>query len=89
LALQQAIDHDLGGLHRRQGGDGLGIEGVQIFARGQHVGVPDRVAARAREDVFPFQAFQQTAQFVVGADLLQTEFQEFHQGLDASLSTLV
>jgi hypothetical protein len=37
----------------------------------------------------PSRAFQQTAQFVVGADLLQAEFQEFHQGLDGFASTLV
>lgn len=41
------------------GGDGLGVEGVHVLARRQHVGVPDRVPTGARGDVLAVERVDQ------------------------------
>mmetsp|Transcript_21009 Transcript_21009/g.46075 ORF Transcript_21009/g.46075 Transcript_21009/m.46075 type:complete len:1268 (+) Transcript_21009:731-4534(+) len=75
LAVQQAVNHQLGVLQGSLGGDGLGVQGVDVLAGGQHHGVTDGVTTWARLHVLAVQGLSQGAQLVVLDHLLQAELQ--------------
>eukprot|EP00976_Prorocentrum_cordatum_P062338 1176687-Prorocentrum_minimum.AAC.1 len=65
LPLQQALHHHARALHGGRGGDCLGVQGVDVLAGGEHVRVPDRVAAGTRQGVVAHQRVLKRAQLVV------------------------
>mmetsp|Transcript_27247 Transcript_27247/g.59503 ORF Transcript_27247/g.59503 Transcript_27247/m.59503 type:complete len:1448 (-) Transcript_27247:88-4431(-) len=75
LALNQALHHHARRLHGRRGGDRLGVQGVDVLAGGEHVGVADGVAAGAGEDVVAVERLLERAQLVVLHHLLQAELE--------------
>eukprot|EP00962_Isochrysis_galbana_P012886 scaffold3665_cov102-Isochrysis_galbana.AAC.3 len=85
LALEQAVDDNLGANARGRSGDGLRIERVHVLARGQHEWVADRVAAGARRDELGVEALQQGAHLVVGHDLLEAKLEVAERLLDVGV----
>ncbi len=60
---QPSLQETSGNAHL--GGDGLGVQGVDVLAGGQHVGVADGVTAGAGLHVLAVQGLNQGAQLVV------------------------
>mmetsp|Transcript_5701 Transcript_5701/g.23522 ORF Transcript_5701/g.23522 Transcript_5701/m.23522 type:complete len:1185 (+) Transcript_5701:1625-5179(+) len=73
LALDEAIDDNLGGGERGGGRDRLGVERVDVLAGGENLGVADGVTTGAGEDILAVESLDERAELVILDDLLEAE----------------